>query len=93
MNLENDEARGISAQQVLSADLYKEAFQVIEERLIAQLAVIEITPQRAEYLRQLLVANRKIKSYLEQVMVTGKMAATELSLLDRVKNKVRSITY
>lgn len=91
MNLDLDERRGEQAQRVLSSEIYKEAFSVIEERLISQLAVIEITPARAEYLRQLLVANRKIKAYLEQVMVTGQMAEQQKSLIERAKDKVRSL--
>lgn len=91
MNLELDERRGEEAHRVLSAPIYKEAFAIIEERLIGQLAVIEITPQRAEYIRQLLVANRKIKAYLEQVMVTGQMAEAQKSLIERAKEKVRNL--
>lgn len=91
MNLDLDERRGEEAQRVLSAPIYKEAFAVIEERLIGQLAVIEILPARAEYLRQLLVANRKIRAYLEQVMVTGEMAEQQKSLIQRAKEKVRTL--
>lgn len=91
MNLDLDERRGEEAQRVLKAPIYKEAFTVIEDRLIGQLAVIEILPARAEYLRQLLVANRKIKAYLEQVMVTGQMAEQQKSMMERVKDKVRSL--
>lgn len=91
MNLDLDERRGEEAARVLKAPIYKEAFATIEERLIGQLAVIEITQERAEYLRQLLVANRKIKSYLEQVMVTGQMAEEQKGLLERMKDKVRTL--
>lgn len=91
MNLDLDERRGEEAARVLKAPIYKEAFAVIEDRLIGQLAVIEITPARAEYLRQLLVANRKIKAYLEQVMVTGQMAEEQKSLMERAKEKVRTL--
>lgn len=91
MNLDLDERRGEQAQRVLSSEIYKEAFAVIEERLIGQLAVIEILPARAEYLRQLLVANRKIRAYLEQVMVTGEMAEQQKSLIQRAKEKVRTL--
>jgi hypothetical protein len=92
MDLDGEISRGIDAKQVLNNAVYREAFRTIEDKLIGQLAVIEITTERAEYLRQLLVANRKIKSYLEQVMVTGQMANEQKSLLDRAKEKVRSFT-
>jgi hypothetical protein len=83
--------RGEEAHRVISAEIYREAFATIEERLISQLAQIEITKERAEYLRQLLVCNRKIKSYLEQVMLTGKMAEESQSLLERAKAASRAL--
>ena len=89
MNLDQDERRGEEAHRVISAEIYKEAFRTIEDRLISQLAVIEIAPERAEYLRQLLVANRKIRGYLEQVMVTGKMAEEQKGLMERAKDTAR----
>jgi len=91
MTPEQEIIRGEEAHRVLSAPVYKEAFEEIETRLVSQLAVIEITKERAEYLRQLLVANRKIRSYLEQVMITGQMAEQQKSLLDRVKDRARAI--
>ena len=91
MNLELDSKRGEEAQRVMQSAIYKEAFALIEERLVAQLAVIEITKERAEYLRSLLIANRKIRAYLEQVMVTGQLAEEQKSLLERAKEKARAI--
>lgn len=90
-DLSLDVRRGEEAHRVLSAEIYKEAFSLIEQRLISQLAVIEITPERAEYVRQLLVANRKVRSYLEQVMLTGQMAEQQQSLMERVKAKARTM--
>ena len=87
--MNQDVIRGEEAHRILNADVYKEAFQTIEERLISQLATIEITTERAEYLRQLLVANRKIRGYLEQVMLTGKMEVERLSLMERLRGKSR----
>lgn len=89
MDRELEIRRGEEAQRILESALYKEAFAAIEERLIAQLAQIEITKERAEYMRQLLVANRKIRGYLANVMTTGEMAT-----LDETKSfasKVRSL--
>lgn len=91
MNLDLDERRGEEAGRILANPLYKEAFREIEDRIISQLAVIEITKERAEYLRSLLVANRKIRGYLEQVLVTGKMAEEQKSLMERMKDKARSL--
>lgn len=91
MDLHEDARRGVEAKQVLQAGIYREAFRILEDRFIAELAKIEITRERAEYVRQLLVANRKIKSYLEQVMVTGQMAEQQITLLERMKDKARSL--
>ena len=91
MNTDLEIRRGEEAHRILSAEIYKEAFAQIEQRLISQLAVIEIAPERAEYVRQLLVANRKIRSYLEQVLLTGKMAEEQQGLMERVKAKARTM--
>ncbi len=93
MNLDLDERRGEEAHRVISSAIYKEAFATIEDRLIGQLAVIEVTKERAEYLRQLLVANRKIRAYLEQVMVTGQMAEQQKGLMERMKDKAKNLLY
>lgn len=89
MNLDLDQRRGDAAHRIISDEVYQEGFRVIEERLLAQLLVVEITPERAEYLRQLLVAIRKIKGYHEQVMVTGKMADEQKGLMERMRDRIR----
>jgi len=73
----HDEARGIEAQRVLENPLYQEAFKTIESHIVSQLSQIELPKDRAEYLRSLLIANRKVRGYLEQAMVTGKFAEQE----------------
>ena len=87
MSPEDDIRRGVDASQVLQSAIYQEAFQVIEQRLLSELATIEIDPRRAEYLRQLLTMGRKYRSYLEQVIVTGKMANEQLSLMEKLRGK------
>lgn len=90
----DDIHRGNEASSILRSDVYQESFRLIEDRLVTQLAIIEITPERAEYLRTLLVANRKIRSYLEQVMQTGKMFEIDeerKSLMQRMKDGVKSM--
>lgn len=83
--------RGEEAQRVLTSDVYREAFALVEERLLSQLAVFEIDKDRAEYLRQLLVSNRKVRSILEQIMVTGRMAEEQKSLMERIRDKVPKV--
>ena len=89
MNLDQDERRGEEAGRIIASGIYKEAFATVDERLIAMLAQIEITKERAEYLRQLLVMGRKYRHYLEQVMLTGKMAEEQRGLIERSRDAAR----
>lgn len=89
MDLDLDERRGSEAQQVLQNALYKESFKFIEDRLLNELVTIEIKPERAEYIRQLLTMGRKYRQYLEQVMVTGKMATEQKNLMERAKETAK----
>lgn len=73
----NDVARGIEAERILQNALYQEAFSAIEGHIVGQLSLAETSQERANYLRSLLIANRKVKGYLQQVMVTGKFAEQE----------------
>ena len=76
---EHDEARrGEDARRVLGEAIYKEAYVALEARWVNELAQQELDPKRAEYLRALLVAGRKHKQYMEQVMVSGNMATIEI---------------
>lgn len=77
MTPQEAERRGEEARQIVKHPIYVEAFQTIEDRLVSQLAQVEIAQERAEYLRSLLVANRKIRQYLEQVMHTGTLEAMD----------------
>ena len=88
MDLDQDTRRADEAQRIIEAPIYKEARDVIEGRLIGELATIEITRERAEYLRMLLVMGRKYHGYLEQVLLTGKMAEQQKSLMERVREKL-----
>ena len=88
MDGEEQERRGEDARRIIEAPIHREAFAALEERLVNELARQDIDPQRAEFLRLLLVAGRKYRLYIEQVMVTGTMAAMETqrkrSLSDRM---------
>lgn len=91
MTPEQEISRGVDAQQVLQNAVYKEAFAEIEQRLLNQLAVLEIEPKRAEYLRQLICMGRKYRTYLEQVMLSGRMAEEQKSLIERAKEKASQL--
>lgn len=73
----NEERRGEEARRLLAEPLLEEAFRVLEERIVNQMAAADVNHERAEYLRTLLVANRKIRQYLEQIVATGTMAALD----------------
>ena len=71
----HDEARGEEARRILQSDLYKEAYSQVEANVVARLAQASTPPVEAEQLRQLLIALRKVRTYLEQVLQTGTMKA------------------
>ena len=92
MTPEQEAVRGEEADRLINNPLLKEAFQEIESRVVAQMAQIEITKERAEYLRTILVANRKVEQYLRNVMAGGKMAALDIEhkgLMDRVRDRAK----
>ena len=69
----NEERRGEEARRVLESDIYKEAYTSIEANIVARMAQAATLPEEAESLRQLLIALRKVKTYMEQVLHTGTM--------------------
>ena len=77
MNLEQEERRGEEARQLLAHPLLVEAFAVIESRIVDQLSQADTAGERRARLNDLLIANRKVRQYLEQVVSTGTMAAME----------------
>lgn len=73
----NEERRGEEARRVLESDIYKEAYTSIETNIVARMAQAATLPEEAESLRQLLIALRKVKSYMEQVLLSGTMKALD----------------
>lgn len=90
MNLDDEIRRGAEARGILNAPVFQEAFAEIEKRLTNELTTVEITKDRAEYLRQLMTMGRKYRQYLEQVMVTGQLAEQQQTLMDKIKGKAKS---
>lgn len=85
------ERRGDEAAFIVRHPIFQEAFKMLEDKFVTELSHAEITRERAEYVRTLLVANRKVKGYLEQVMLTGQLEAEHRSLLERAKSGIRGI--
>jgi hypothetical protein len=73
-----EERRGVEAQHVMENKIYREAYAALEARYVDEMAQQDVDPKRAEFLRLLLVASRKHRKYLEQVMVSGTMAAMQV---------------
>lgn len=73
----NAEAKGEEARRILHSDVYKEAYTQVEANIVAQMAQASTKAEDAESLRQLLIALRKVRVYMEQVMNTGTMAALD----------------
>jgi len=71
----NDEKRGEEARRILESDMYKEAYRQVEANVVARMAQASTPPAEAESLRQLLIALRKVRTYMEQVLQTGTMQA------------------
>lgn len=66
---------GREAQQVLGNRAYKHAYEQIEKVLVDELARMELTKERGEYLRQLLSCSRKHRQLMEQALANGNFAA------------------
>jgi len=90
MNLEETVKRGHRAKQVLETDVYIDAWQAYEARLLEELANVDRTEEQAKQLRALLIASRKAKGHLERIMRDGTHAAHELQLIER-QSKFRSL--
>lgn len=87
-NEREQERRGEEARRIIGHEIYKEAFAAIEARWLSELVQQDIDPKRAEYLRTLLVAGRKHRQYMEQVMVSGTLAAQELERKQTLKERM-----
>ena len=88
MSPELEIARGNNAQRILKDAMYVEAFTAIETRLVDLMASADLDDAKGTHLRHLLTAHRKVRQYMEQVVIGGKMAADQLererTLADRV---------
>jgi hypothetical protein len=84
--------RGQEAERVLAEPLLVEAFAAIEAALLQQMKQIDVGEIEAQ--RDLIVSLQllgKVRQYIANVVMTGKLAAEQerLSLLQRAKRKFR----
>jgi len=78
MDLQTQERRGEDAKRLLNEDLFKEAWQMVRERIVLMLEHPNTPPAERERLNHALVGLRDAKRYVEQVMATGTMVAMEI---------------
>lgn len=94
MDLQSDERRGEDARRILDDAIYREAWELIRNRIIEQLEHADIPEDRRGRLNDLLIAHKKARQYMEQVLVTGTLAATEIdrqaSLTERMTKAWRA---
>lgn len=94
MTPELEERRGAEAQHILDNAVYKEAWAAIRDRIVGQLEQADTPADQRQRLNDLLIAHRKAKQYMEQVMHSGTMAAQEIerqtTLRERVKERIRN---
>ncbi len=62
---------------MLESAIYKEAYRQVADNIVNLMSKQSTTPEQGEDLRKLLIAMGRIKTYIEQVAVTGTMAAME----------------
>ncbi len=72
-----EERRGEEAKRLLGNALYKESWQEVRETIIKRLEQPNVPAAEREHLNNVLVGLRDARRYLEQVMVTGTMAAMQ----------------
>lgn len=93
MTPEEEVRRGNRAKNLLADEIYVEAYSAVRERIVSQLSLAETVDDKRERLNSLLVALATVQRYMEQVMLTGKMAAEQIErdrkfserVLDRIK--------
>lgn len=95
MNPEEEQRRGARAQQVLGHEIYVEAYEAIRARLLSMLESADLPADKRQRLNDLLVAQSQHRKYMENVVMSGKMAAEQIerdrTFAERVKDKIRSV--
>jgi len=89
---EQEIRRGENASAVLRSDVYQEAWAMIRDRIVSQLEMADTSDEQRRRLNDLLIAHRKARQYIEQVMVSGKMANQQMekvTLMERAKRAIR----
>lgn len=71
---ENNLERAREAEIIVSNRIYQEAFQVVEERLLRRLQAGRLSENEERDIIAMLRAVPLVKGYIQDVMMTGKLA-------------------
>ncbi len=63
---------------MLESPIYKEAYATIRERLVSQLSLADLPDDKRKRCNDLLIAVAKVNLYMQQVLISGTMAAQEI---------------
>ena len=86
----DEERRAGRARECLGNEIYKEAWEKIERQIINEIARTDATAEQRDRLGMRLSLMRQQKTYLEQVMLTGQLAAMEEQRKRTLKERMRS---
>lgn len=87
MSHETEAKRGLRAEEVLTNEVYVEAYRLLEQEVISKWRASRNQDER-EQLHQLLLMLGKVQNALETVMRTGQLAQAEL---DRKRTRAEQI--
>lgn len=94
MSPDEEMSRGHRADRLLRDDIYNEAWNTVRERLVSLLEQDQPDDKR-ERLNADLRSMRRVKGYVEQIAIGGKMAAEQIererTFAQRVGDKIRSV--
>lgn len=86
MTADEEIRRAGQAREILEAEMFKEAFQTIENALLAGIRASAFTDEKLrEKLAQRYAALHDIRNALQSVIETGEMAREQLNLMEKAK--------
>ncbi len=88
---EEDKRRAEDAKQLLRHPLLREALREIESRLIEQLALVDVAPERVARLQSILAAKRVFERYLTSTVETGTLVLEQERQRQSITERLRSM--
>lgn len=93
MTPEQEIERSRNAKRVLDDAMYQEAFAAIRERIVGQLSLVELAPDKRARLNDLLVSLSAVHKYMQNVMEGGKIAAQEIERQRTLGERLRAVNW